>query len=90
VPPDLSPSERTLRARAAALTLHSKVDSTAHLAPARAASPGQLAYWLAQVDPDGILDPAERERRADCARRAHMAKLALASSKARRRKAGTP
>lgn len=80
----LSPAERTLRARVAAYSLHSQVNSSEHMKAAQAASPGQLGYWERQVDPDGVLDDVERRRRADCARRAHMAKLALASSQARR------
>lgn len=52
--------------------------------PARAASPGQLAYWERKVDPDGVLTELERKRRAECARKAHMTLLAFASAKARR------
>jgi hypothetical protein len=39
------------------------------------------------VDPDRVLPEAERERRAEAALRAHMAKLALASSRKRSGKA---
>jgi hypothetical protein len=42
-----------------------------------------------QVDPERKLDPAERARRAEHAKKAHMARLALASAKARRRKAAS-
>jgi hypothetical protein len=84
--PSLTPAERSLRARAAAHTLHSLVDSAAHMKPAQQASPGQLPYWERHVDPDEELPELERKRRAEQARRAHMAKLALASAKARRRK----
>lgn len=83
----LSPTERTLRARTAALTLHSQIDSREHMKAAQGASPGQLPYWERQVDPDGVLDEVERRRRADCARRAHMTRLALASARARRKQA---
>lgn len=83
---NLSPAERSLRARAAAHTLHSRVDSTEHMKAAQAASPGQLPYWEQQVDPDCELDEVERRRRAEQARKAHMASLALKSSIARRRK----
>ena len=82
----LSPAERTLRARVAGLTFAATHDVREHMKAAQAASPGQLPYWERQVDPNNELDELERHRRADCARRAHMAKLALASSKARRRK----
>jgi hypothetical protein len=71
-----------MRARIAANTLHGNVDSGEHMRPAQAASPGQLAYWLRDVPTD--LPDAERVRRAECLRSAHMARLALASSKARR------
>jgi hypothetical protein len=80
----LSPAERTLRARAAAYTLHSQVDSAVHMEAARAASPGQLPYWEREVDPDDELPTQERMRRAKAARNAHMARLALRSSQARR------
>ena len=82
----LSPAERTLRARIGGYVLQSQVDSREHMKAAQAASPGQLPYWERQVDPNEELDPVERHRRADCARRAHMASLALKSSIARRRK----
>jgi hypothetical protein len=39
-----------------------------------------------QVDPDGVLSPVERARRADNAKRAYFAELALKSSKARARR----
>jgi hypothetical protein len=40
-----------------------------------------------EVDPDGVLPPAERARRAEAARRAYFTGLALRSSRARRRPA---
>jgi hypothetical protein len=45
-----------------------------------------MARFEKQVDPDGTLDPVERARRADQAMRAHMARLALKSAQARRRR----
>ena len=36
-----------------------------------------------EVDPDGVLSPAERAKRADHARKAYMTKLAYKSAKAR-------
>jgi hypothetical protein len=47
-----------------------------------------MATFEAQVDPDGILEPAERARRAESARKAHFGRLALASAKARRARSG--
>ncbi len=78
----LSPSERSLRARVAAHSLHAKVDSTAHTAPARQAF---LDRFALEVDPEGILPEAERKRRADHARKAYFMRLALASARARRK-----
>ncbi|HET9255759.1 MAG TPA: hypothetical protein VFO16_11215 [Pseudonocardiaceae bacterium] len=46
-------------------------------------APPPLARFEREADPDGVLEPAERARRAQAARRAHMQRLALASSKAR-------
>jgi hypothetical protein len=68
------------------LWLHSRVDGLAHTAAARAASPGALSYWELKIDPDGKLDPLERARRAEKARRAHFTNLALKSSQSRARK----
>ena len=50
----------------------------------RAARNGFEDSFLRAVDPDGILDSAERQRRAHAAMRAHMADLALKSVAARR------
>jgi len=80
----LTPSERTLRARLAAYALHSQVDSREHLKPARR---GFIERFERQVDPDGVLAPAERQRRATAALKAHMTTLALKSAKARRKAA---
>lgn len=55
-------------------------DRTARTAKARQAL---LAKFELIVDPDGTLDPAERARRADHARKAHYKRLALASARAR-------
>src|SRR5438445_250164 len=59
--PNLTPAERSLRARLAAYTLHSRVDGREHTEPARKAFLGRFAL---QVDPEGRLAPAERQRRA--------------------------
>ena len=37
-----------------------------------------------QVDPDGVLDPAERSKRAEFARKAYFQRLALKSAETRR------
>jgi hypothetical protein len=69
-----------LRAQIAANTRWSREN------PAPTAARGQAglqARFAREVDPDGALEPAERARRAEAARKAHMQRLALASSKAR-------
>jgi hypothetical protein len=79
----MTPGERTLRARAAAYEMHAKHGSQ------KAALSGQAALlgkFERQVDPKGLLTPEERRRRASYARRAHMARLALASARSRRAK----
>ncbi|HXH56555.1 hypothetical protein [Iamia sp.] len=80
---NLSPTERSLRARHAALTRWSHTDSAE---ASEAARRRQLDRYEHEVDPDGLLDPAERTRRADRARKAHMADLARRSAKSRRLK----
>lgn len=44
-----------------------------------------LKNFELEVDPDGVLDPAERAKRADAALRAHMARLALKSVMSRKK-----
>lgn len=53
----------------------------------RSGAAGLARRFLLEVDPDLVLDPTERSRRAEALRRLHFAKLALASAKARRRRA---
>lgn len=77
------PTERTLAARAAAYTRWSQtVDRTAATEPMRK---GFLAKYEAQVDPDGVLAPKERTRRAEMARKAFMADIARRSVASRRK-----
>ena len=76
--------DRVLRARMAAHLLHAQIsDPAEHTAPARAAF---LSRFERQVDPDGVLDPEERARRAEHAKKAYFLRLALASRKARAEK----
>lgn len=82
---ELTPAERSLRARAAAYRLHSLYDSRELTANARAAFGDRFAR---QVDPDGALPEAERQRRAECARKAYYAALAAKSARARRLRRG--
>jgi hypothetical protein len=71
----------SLRARIAAHErwAHTK-DRQAATAPARA---GLDARFAEQVDPDGTLDPAERDKRVRAKRKAHFARLALLSAESR-------
>jgi hypothetical protein len=77
----LTPAERTLRARLAAHTLHSVVDSRLHTEPARRAF---MSRFESEVDPDGVLGDAERTRRAEQAKKAYFTRLALKSVQKRR------
>ena len=78
--------DRALRARMAAHLLHAQIpDEAEHTAPARAAF---LSRFEREVDPEGVLDPEERARRAEHAKKAYFLRLALASRKARAKKRG--
>jgi hypothetical protein len=81
----LTPAERTLRARMAAHALHAKVDSRQHTEPARKAF---MDRFEDQVDPDRVLPPAERARRAEQAKKSYFVGLALKSSQARSKRSG--
>ena len=87
--PKLTPNDRVLRSRLGAHALHAKYDSRELTQKARANSPGQLRYYYDKVDPDSVLDPAERDRRAEHAKSAHFLRLAMASAKARRKSPAT-
>lgn len=81
----LTPEQRSTRARLAAYALHSQRDPVETTRPARNAF---RARFEREVDPDGILPPEERERRAQAALRAHMSRLALRSSRRRQKAVG--
>lgn len=51
-----------------------------------AARAGFLARFAREADPEGLLPEEERLRRADAHMRAHMARLALRSAEARRKR----
>jgi hypothetical protein len=78
----LTPSERVMRARMAAYTLHARYDPRDTTKPARRAF---NARFLDQVDPDRRLPERERLRRAEAARKAYFTKLAYLSARSRRR-----
>lgn len=76
----MTPAERKLRGQLGAFAIHSR--GLTNTGPARAAF---LSRFELAVDPDGTLDPVERAKRADYARRAHFTRMALRSARARRR-----
>jgi hypothetical protein len=78
---NLTPAQRSLRAYIAAHALHAQGGTST-----RAATAAFLDRFARQVDPEGILAPDERARRADHARRAYMSSLALRASRARSRR----
>jgi hypothetical protein len=79
----MQPSERVLLARLAAHSKWAKTpDPTAATAPARAAFNDRFER---EADPDGILEPLERSRRAEHLRKAYFTRLALKSAQSRRR-----
>jgi hypothetical protein len=76
-------ADRSLIARLAAHeSWANTADPSARTAPARRA---MLDRFERQVDPDGVLSPAERARRAGHARKAYFARLSLRSAQARRK-----
>jgi hypothetical protein len=82
--PGHTSGERSLMGRLGAYTMLSRNDPREITKAARAAFESKFER---DVDPDGVLPIAERLRRADMARKAHYARLALKSAQARRRKA---
>jgi hypothetical protein len=77
----MSPSERSLAARVGAHARAAQYDGRQVTEAGRAAF---LRSFETQVDPDGLLPPAERARRAEAARKSYMLGLALKSAKTRR------
>jgi hypothetical protein len=80
----LTPAQNALRGSIGGhLSWARTSDRTARTATARANSPASLTYWERQIDPDGVMDPAERHTRAGHLHRAHFRQLAFRSSVAR-------
>jgi hypothetical protein len=77
----LTASQRRQRSRIGALIRHSMGRTNT-----AAATNAFLKRFEDQVDPERVLSEPERQRRALAARRAHMARLALKSAQARRRR----
>jgi hypothetical protein len=76
-----------LRGRIGAHVTHSRHDSHELTRHAREAF---LSSFEHQVDPNGTLPEAERQRRAEHARKAHMTRLALQSARVRSSKETGP
>lgn len=73
-------ASRALRGRIGAHRLHATLD------PRETTKAPRSAFWSSferEVDPDGLLEPEERVRRASHARAAHYARLAYLSARAR-------
>lgn len=79
---NLTPEERTLRARLGAYRLHALHDPKETTKKARSAFASRFER---EVDPDGVFSSPERARRAEAARRAYFTQLQLRSAQARRR-----
>lgn len=80
----LTPTEKSLRGQIAVNTSWAHTQNrSARTEPARKAA---LDKFEKEVDPDGVLPPAERAKRAASLRKAYFARLALRSAQARRRR----
>ena len=77
----MTPAERTLKGRIGAYSLHAQGGT--NTGPARSAF---MARFEREVDPGRVLAEPERQKRAECARRAYFARLGLKSAKKRQRK----
>ncbi|BBX70090.1 hypothetical protein [Mycolicibacterium psychrotolerans] len=74
----MTPNERRLRAQVAAnASWAATEDRAARMAKVRRASPTELEWHANKLDPDHELPDAERYRRAENARKAYYAGMAL-------------
>lgn len=84
----LTPAERRLRGQLGAHESWARTeDRAARTRPAREAFEER---FLREVDPEGILDPAERARRAASARKAHFARMSYQAARARSARRNKP
>jgi hypothetical protein len=83
--PSLTPTQRRLRAQVAANTRWAMAPEGDRRATGRRGQAGLLSRFAREIDPDGTLPPEELAKRVENARQAHMARLALASSRARKK-----
>ena len=78
----LTPAERSMQRRLAVHSSWAKTENrTGRTEPARKAA---FARFEKLVDPDRVLAPDERAKRANNALQAHMLRMALAAAKAKR------
>lgn len=75
-------TQRSQIARMGALAKHAKHDPRPLMLKANKAF---MESFERKVDPDGVLEPGERARRAEMERRLHFQRMAYASAKARRK-----
>lgn len=66
-----------LRGRLGAFALHAKYDARETTKKAREVF---MSRWDQEVDPNNVLEPTERQRRAEAAKRAYFARLAYRSA----------
>jgi hypothetical protein len=83
--PSFDPAVMALRGRIGAHVQHSRHDRRETTARARSQF---LARFEREVDPEGSLPEPERRRRAEYARKAYFAWLALASARTRSKRRG--
>ncbi len=76
----MTPTERALRARIGAYAFHAQ--GRTNTVPGRKAF---MARFEKEVDPDGVLPEAERQKRAEAAKKLYFARLALKRAKLRRK-----
>ncbi|WP_134667896.1 hypothetical protein [Amycolatopsis sp. CFH S0078] len=78
-----TPEQRSRAARVAIYTRLATEDRKEMTAAANRANRGRFER---QVDPDGVLEPGERARRAEFARKAYFTQLAAKSAAARQKR----
>jgi len=84
VPNNRMPGDLSLLGRLGAYSQHAKHDVRETTRAARAARDQK---FIDEVDPEGTLDPAERDRRVVAARKAYFTRISLLSAEARRNRA---
>lgn len=85
--PARDPGDRALLAKIAAAERWRRENPKDPNGPLPRARKAFMERFDREVDPDGVLDPAERARRAEHAKTAYFSRLALRSTRARRKAA---